>query len=572
METYKSIGHTKSEIPSDKSSKEKEKYNSSTHRLQNYENTSFVKPLISNFETSTPAVQSRNIKLACDENKQHTESDVNSMHSVKRINKLKDVICEDKLNIIINNLMDKNCSPDYIQKIIEMFDCLDYVVSYRTKSECNDSDVSFINSASFKSETIPQQSLVSNKPRNEVRCGTRLLNPINIKPKHNKTNYSDESESEIYAGVPKISIERVLHARKASRKISKPKVKKKPTNSQYNAKEIEFKSTHATIPIAKNKKNLPSDKPYISTKDEVEMISTKKCHEMVNNIAERSQKDTFCSNPEIQRNNGDMYDANKSAIQDKQLFNAFKAQRDYSSVFTKKQQVQQFRADIDYIDDSDIDIVTVSTTNAQKTDGNIIALHSNLDQDIVVINSENNNNFEKPLVMQKKHREFIEQPKNEIATKKTKPSIITSMPVNLKLKIKRADSKSEIVTSSSVNIVENEEAKQYSNIQPEEEVPKKKFISKTLTGTTKATIANDVHSKTTQNKEEIYPTTNKKNKSNTNLTNLTKPMANPTIEQSESDEIDENNVKVLSAWMPKVIYYAKSKSELGLTFEGKLLK
>ncbi|XP_029167957.1 uncharacterized protein LOC114938259 [Nylanderia fulva] len=593
MKTYESIGHTKSEIPSDKSPKIKEKYhNSSSHSFQNYENTSFVKPLISNFERdTTPVIQTRNTKLACDEyNKQNTELDTNSVYNSKGINKLKDVICEDKLNIIVNNLMDKNCSPDYIKKIIEMFDCLDYVVSYRTTSECNDSVVFPDSATSFKSKTIPQLSLPdnrmnTNKLRSEVteqwknythftdlRCksiksdsnAAQSSNPINIKPQYNKNDDLDElSESEIYAGVPKISIERVLHAKNTSRKTFKHKMKKKSTNSQCNVKEIEFEPAHATTSIANNKNTLPSYKSSISTDDKVKLTSTKQCYDMVNNITQRSQ-DTFCSNPEIQRNNCNMY-ANKPAIQDKQQFNTFEVQRDHSRIFTKEQQkIRQFVADIDYIDDSDIDVASVST-NMQKTDGNMIASQSNLDQDIVVISSENNSNF-KPLIMRQKHREFIEPLKNEIATKKSKPSIISSMPVNLNLKIKRADSRPEQL-SSDMNIVENEGVEQYFNIQPVEEVHNKKFVSKTLNTITKA---NDSHSKIADNKKEIYPTTNKQTKLNTNVTNLTKPIVNPTIEQSESNEI-ENNAKVLSTWMPKVIYYAKSKSELGLTFEGKLL-
>ncbi|CAL1681987.1 unnamed protein product [Lasius platythorax] len=610
METYESIRYTKSENPSDKSPKKKEIYHNCSTHSQSYENTSFVKPLTSNFEKDIiPVVQTRNIKLVRDkDNKQNTELDVSPVYSSRGMNKLKDIIYEDKLNIIINNLMDRNCSPKYIKKIIEMFDCLDYVVSYEPKSECNcDSVVSASPGTSSKLETIPQPNLVcsdncinTNKSMNEIteqrknymhsdlRYGsikidpnsTRLSNPINLKPEHDD-NDSDKSESEIYAGIPKISIERILQARKASRKVFKHKVRKKPVNSQCNAKgiEYEFESAHETIPIANNKKSLLSDKPCICTEDEVKMINTRKCHETIN-IAQRSRKDTFCSHPEMQRNNCDVYDANKPAMQNKQLCNAFEAQRDRLNVFIKEQKVphgvqenamrSQFVTDIDYITDSDIDVIV--STNTQKTDRNMIASHSNLDQNIV-ISSDNNSNFEKPFVFRESHREFIEQPKNEITTKKSKPSIISFMPVNLKLKIKKADSKSEQLQASDVSIVENEEDKQYSNIQPLEEVHKKKSVSKTPIATTKATIANDFHSKmTVDNKKKIYLTTNKKNESHTNPTNLTKPMTNPTIEQSKSNELEiENNPKVLSAWMPKVMYYAKSKSELGLTFEGKLL-
>ncbi|XP_063975414.1 enolase-phosphatase E1-like [Diachasmimorpha longicaudata] len=45
---------------------------------------------------------------------------------------LKDIIQEDKLKIILENLTTRRCSIEYIDKIIAMFDCLKYVVSYQS--------------------------------------------------------------------------------------------------------------------------------------------------------------------------------------------------------------------------------------------------------------------------------------------------------------------------------------------------------------------------------------------------------------------------------------------------------
>uniref|UniRef100_A0A0C9RCP5 SANTA domain-containing protein n=1 Tax=Fopius arisanus TaxID=64838 RepID=A0A0C9RCP5_9HYME len=44
---------------------------------------------------------------------------------------LRDIIHEDKLKIILENLTSRKCSITYIDKMIEMFDCLKYVVSYQ---------------------------------------------------------------------------------------------------------------------------------------------------------------------------------------------------------------------------------------------------------------------------------------------------------------------------------------------------------------------------------------------------------------------------------------------------------
>lgn len=601
----------KFENPNDqvKSSKKKRKYNCSTHSFQSCkENTSLVKPLISKKDI-IPIVQTRNIKSACNtDNEQNTELDVNPVYSSRGMKK-KDIIY-DKLKIIIDNLADRNCSPKYIDKVIEMFNCLDYTVSYRAKSECDyNSAISANHETSCKQEMLQanlacDNNHTDNKFENEIKEKgknyrnsidlrdrninndsnlTQLSNPINVKPKHDGNNDSDESESLTYVGVPKISIERVLHARKASRKTYKHKVRKKPANSS-NIKGIkyEFESAPTTILMANNKKSLLSDESCISiTEDEVkDEIDMAKYHK-IKNIVQRSQEDSF--NSHLMRNNFDVYDTNNPAMQNKQSFNPFQIQKINLNASINEQEIShrveknahsQFIADIDYASNSGIDVETVST-NTRKIDGNMIASHSNLDQDIVTSSESNNNFSKKPLVFQESHREYIGQSKNEIAMKKSKPSIISLMPGNLKLKkIKEADSKSEQLQPLDVHIVESEKDK-YFNIQSLEEVCKNKLVSKASIATTKAIIeAHDSHLKTTEiekadNKKKIYLTTNKKNESNVNSINLT----NPAMEQFKSNKLEiKNNSKVLSAWMPKVIYYAKSKSELGLIFEGKLLK
>ncbi|XP_072764348.1 uncharacterized protein [Anoplolepis gracilipes] len=579
-ETHESIEYSMPENPNNKSPKEKEKYyNCSTHNFQSYkENASPVKPwrYVSNSENNIiPIARANNIKLSRDEdNERNTKLNVNPLYNSKRMSELKDIIHEDKLNIIINNLADKNCSPEYINKIVKMFDWLDYAVSYKTKSECDyDSAVSasgtsfndYMNTNKFENG-IKEQCKNCMHSTNQRHGSTnnnsnQLSNPINIKPKYDNNN-SDQSESEIYVGVPKIPIERVLYAKKdhsISRKIYKHKVRRK---SLHNNKGIEYEveSAHTAISIA-NKKSLLSDKSCSSiTEDEVKEneVDTTKYNKIINS-AQRSQENTFCSYPETQRNNCNTYDdTSKPVAQAKQTYNAFEAQKLNLNVFRKEQKVlyraqenSQLVADVDYTINSDID-ATVGT-NTQKTDGNMIASHSNLDQG-TVITSKNNSNFpEKPPAFRESHKENIEQPKNEIATKKSNPNNQHTQFVNLKLKITKANSKSDELQASDINTVENEEHEQYSNIKSSEEIQKKKPVSKMAS-----------------NKKRIYSTTNKENETNINSTNLTKP--NATIEPSKSNKLEiKNNSKMLSAWMPKVIHYAKSKSELGLIFEGKLL-
>jgi len=576
-------------------SEEKEKYNYSTHNSQNYAKNTFVRSLISNSKEDTiQFMQTKNIKALCDEdNKQSVKSDIIPL--CRKVNKLKDIVQEDKLNIIINNLTDRNCSPKYIDKIIQLLDRLDYIASYKTESECNDST----NHETSKSETM-QPSLLcndnlanTNKLENKLTelntighytdlgygsirndsNAIQLSNPSNNKPEHDRD--SDKSENEIYLGVPKISIRQVLKARETSRKMYKRKEKKKiiypdaqthATNLSYNVEEIE--SVHMVNPI-NTKKN---ESCIIITEDEVETTNNmRECHKTID-ITQRLQEMTFSNYREAQRN-FDMYKESESVtrVQNEQLF-------DTSNVFVKEQKIpyriqenphSQFVVDVDYIINSDIDVVTVSS-NTRKTGGNT-ASQAKMDQN-TVRTSENNSDFlEKSCASPKLHKEFIEQTsdlsKSEIAVKKSKPTIISLMSGNLNLRIK-IDGKAEQLHDSNI-IVKNKSKN--ANIRSLEETDKKKSMSKTLVAT--KPVINDSHSKIAvdSNRREVYPIASNKNK--TDNINPTNPTTFLITEQLKNSKLGvKENPQVLTAWMPKVVYYAKSKSELGLTFQGKLLK
>ncbi|XP_077258483.1 uncharacterized protein LOC143895304 isoform X2 [Temnothorax americanus] len=591
--------------------------NYSTHSSRNHEkNTSFVKPFISNSEKEDviPVMQIKNIKPLCDEDdKQNVKTDINQSFSSRKI-KLKDILQEDKLNIIINNLADRNCSPKYIDKIIEMFGCLDYVVSYKMGSECNNDSLLSASHETCNPKTV--QSLVyddshanSNKLENKQtelkNCwystdlgygsirndfnAVQLSNPVNIKPKHDKD--SDKSESETYTGVPKVSIERVLKARESPRKIHKRKVRKKtiyPDAQKYasnlpcDVENVKFESVHVPNQFANTKKNLLFDDSCFSvTEDEVETTSdTRECRKIVN-VTQRPQEMTFSSHREIQRNNFNVYGGGKSVthVQNEQPSDAFEAQKVNLNAFIKEQQIayrnvqerthSHFVADVDYTTNSYIDVATVSM-NARKTGGNTMASHAEMDQDIAIISES-----KKPCASPKLHKEFIEQTKSEFPKKRFKPTIISSMPVNLK--ISKVDSKSGQHESK---IIIKHEAKQNANIRPLEETDKTSML-KTSINTKPAIDVSDVdflnnsHSKTTvdtvDDKREICPIINNKNELDNNI-NPTNSTTNPTNEQPKSSKLGvEENPKMLTAWTPKVVYYGKSKSELGLTFQGKLL-
>ncbi|KYN35232.1 hypothetical protein ALC56_10407 [Trachymyrmex septentrionalis] len=582
-------------------SKEKEICNYSTRSIPSCEkNSSFIKPFIYNSEKDIiPVVQTKNTKFLCDEaSKQNFDSDINPPCNSRKVNKLKDILQEDKLNIIINNLADKNCPPKYINKIIEMLDCLDYAVSYRTESECNNDSMISTNHETYKSETMPlQKNLVrddnpvnTNKLQNksmELKNCTRehsidpeyrsikndssiqLSNSANLRPRHD--NNSDKLESEIYAGIRKISIEPVLKARELPGKIYKRKVRKKTTypdtqkhvtNLTYDTKET--KSSHMTM--NEEKKLLLNESCVSITEDEVgTAYNMRKCRQTIP-INPRSQKMTYSSRREIEKN-FEMYEEGKfvTHVQNKHPINAFDTQRINSDIFIKKQNIpyrvqnnvhSQFVSDVDYTINSDVNIVSSRTA-----DKNVIASPAKVNQDIIAI-SENNEFSEKSNVSSKLYREFIEQTKNDIVMKKSKPTIINSVPVNLKMRISKENLNTTAEQLPS-KIINND--KQNTNVRPLEN------INKNFMSIASKSVVNDSHTKTIDNKREVYPMTNNNKLHDINFIN---PTTNSTTEQPKSSKERykvKKNSKMLTAWLPKVVYYAKSKSGLGLTFQGKLV-
>ncbi|KAL6266311.1 hypothetical protein P5V15_003168 [Pogonomyrmex californicus] len=575
VESHKSNEYIKVEGLSNTTSGKEKCHNYFTQNSTNYKKSaSPVKSLIFNSEKDIPVVQTKNVKSLCNEDiEQNVELNTSRSFASKKVIELKDIFQENKLNIIIKNLADRNCPPKYIDKIIEMFNCLEYVESYGTGSESNNN--SLVNCEVSKLKTIPQSSLAHdnnctsiNKFKNKIEMksyghstdlgygsikndsnAVYLSNPVNIESGHDKD--SDKSESETYAGIPKISIGRILKTRDAtSRNIYKRKIKKKTTYSV---------SQEPTVNSIDAKKNLLPDESCISiTEDEVETVKNGE-HGKITNVQE-PQEIIFLSHQKIQRNNFDEYEKSKfvKSAQNESL-DALKAQRVNRNTFTKEQKIpyriqntrSQFITDVDYTTNSDIDIVTIST-NSRKSGRNAAGSHaagSNVDQNIM-INNENNNVFlEKPCASPKLNDEkFVEQSKNETATKKSKPTIISSVPINLHLTISNAKLKTGQSRSSDVEI----EDKQDTNIRSSEEADKKSMLK------TKSAI----------NDFQVCP----KNKNEWNNIKPINTSPNLMATQPEDSKLgDEKNIKILMSWMPKIVYYRKSASELGLTFQGKLL-
>ncbi|XP_025155616.1 uncharacterized protein LOC105186730 isoform X2 [Harpegnathos saltator] len=609
MKSYKMIESTAQVIQSktlhNRSSENIEKYNC-TRNTQSHEKYTFIKPSVPmNTQASSADIE---------KNEQNIETDINQLFSpVKKTNKLKDILQEDKLNIIINNLADRNCSPKYIDKIIEMFDCLDYVMSYRTETERSYNESYEIP----KSEAIPlQQILVCNKgncmndneleKRAELKSHSTDLGYGSIKnntypsqlnlnmkdsveAEYDKHEDSDQSESEIYAGIPKISIERVLQAKKASRKLPKRKVRKKTNrsdqqihavNDQCDA-NVKQQFVHLAVPTANfEKKNPFPDESSISiTNKEMEMENIR-THREAANVVEESPKATLYSHQLLRTDfnvrTGKTVDPT-TRVQcnlHERLHGLFQPQRIQPNFLTKQQksrgmeEEQLLLTDVDYATNCNVE-KNIAANN--KSAG--VEIHADLCQDdVTILSDESDNDFpEKLYVSRESHKKFIELPKSETAVNKSKPIVVSSIPVNLNLKITKADvHRSAKSHDSDISITDNEDKKKSTITRPTEKTrkvsPKKSITAKPVI------VANKSPSKatTTDSMKEDHATSNTDIKNEAHNMNPADAVI-PTTTTTRRPKKHENNPKVLTAWAPKVVCHFASKNKLGLSFQGKLL-
>lgn len=649
-EPTKSAGQLIKPENSDKSS-EKMCLNCS-RSMQNSEKTrSSVKSFASDAEehTTTSIAQTKNTSNEDNVRNINRMNVISLQRSPERMNRLRDVIQEDKLNMIISNLENRNCSQEYIDKIIEMFDCLDYVVSYSAAgSEYNSDPVVSTSGESIKTATTRplQQINVCNRD-NRANANNQLedsaateskshvhsslgygslkndtnppVQPTNARSK-NSTEGSedlDKSESEVYAGVPKISIEQVLRARKESGRMFKHKMRKKAIPSDTQRCATQSRAAHgSTTSIANVTKILHFNESCVSiTEDEIEMLDARRGHRAAN-VAERlPQEIPRHSRQEARSDNFNIYGGrNVVASSITQAFDALEAQRVRSSAFIREQRasrrgtqgyVQHAQAtDVDYINSDERDVVTVASAESTNGIAGIVPNERPFDaletrrssafikksdqEDVVSILSVNTNvddRLDEPRVSRDLRREFIEQPKNE-ATSKAKPTVISSIPVNLNLKIsnrdlRKAKSPPQPWDSDSavVSVAESERDKQRASVRPTtEKVHRKKSVT-----TKTSSIASDSRT-TVDSKKEDRATSNTatRNDKSASLVGANNPASSTTklttrsmmnlSEQAKSSKLEESNPKLLTAWMPKVVYDSKSNTELGLVFHGKLLK
>ncbi|XP_078047465.1 uncharacterized protein LOC144475423 isoform X2 [Augochlora pura] len=185
----------------------------------------------------------------------NTSKDNQYLCKDNKTNKLKD-----KLNVIVNSIKDQNCSEEFVSKVIDIFDCLHYVVSHGSTKE-NDSNMEISTSTQDKSILQERKKHISNElisSYKTIECEVDKCKNINVyhnknaSPKdsslemrnHTKSNNrvdndNSDSESEIYTGIPKISAERILQQRKVLVKPHKRKTRSTKLSQRYSENQGE---------------------------------------------------------------------------------------------------------------------------------------------------------------------------------------------------------------------------------------------------------------------------------------------------------------------------------------------
>ncbi|XP_020293404.1 uncharacterized protein LOC109859499 isoform X2 [Pseudomyrmex gracilis] len=624
-ERYKSAECTRIlEKSINKSPEEKKQYhNHSDHYQQSNRNTSVVSKPISEFKEKEVSVAQTNLVDIGSDNQ--LNPNFSSEFVIRKIRYLKNFLQEDQMNIIINNLEHKNCSPVYVNKVLEVLDNLDFITTYRTKSNCDENSVVSASCDTSKSEVILQQSLMRNDNRANIdKCENKLTEQKNCRysndyenqiihtsnyssnePEYDNNDNSDQSES-MYLGVPKVSFEQVLKTKESLGKTYKRRERKRKVytdlqknaaNAQSDTENLRWRSVRTLF--NNSKQDLVSESCVSVTEDEIEVIDMRRDHEteLVHKQQETRQKQTIFSNRQenVGKNVIDTYRKNKPEkhTEDVQCYNPFQVRRSNEFIFVQEEPKSshkvkknaQFIPDIDYqTDKSDLDAVNVDTY--MKKPIRSATLVSRVSSDQESVNTENKNNLLKSSRFSRKsHTELAVETNDETVAKKLKPTIISSVPVNLNLKICNTSSKSD--HNSDVSMFVDDRDKQCANIRSTETSPKKISIPPTVS-------TNNIRSKTTNDgRKEIRSITSDKKETSTNSTkSVTNQDGYSTNKKKETNginsissmrsiknqnEISKNvetgprNTKKLTAWLPKVICHPQSKHELGLIFEGKLL-
>lgn len=442
-------------------------------------------------------------------------------------NKTKNV--NDILNVIVNNLTDKNCSQEYISKIFEILDCLNYVVSYKS-----------IQDRSNIEHTKLKQDIQIEEKNSEINYNLSEYNQSEIVKNYNdslskkrtftemnNTSTSD-SESAIYTGIPKIPIERIIRQKKTLLKSSKRKIRKKEILQNHNTQD---KQCISNISIPDYCTNVRSEKIDCTKFNDssISITEDERDYLKVNDI---------CSN--FQNNVCDKYVEPKIIKEDEEnLYRIHKyfAQKDT----TIHKSVKSLQDSHEKIKKNECKTIMIETPKniMQETNSCIEA------------NNKNNQNH----FSHQQQKEFSSYSKNTI-NETTKPIVLSSIPIDVEIKNKQLC----ILQNPKESLIEDENK----IIEELREIKKRTYQKSPIKfNTTSKKNSNSLSDSEQHFKENI------KIQPNNMDSIITKRSSYDNSKISKDNKLtDDIEPKLLSDWTPRVLF----KSGLNLIFEGNLLK
>ncbi|XP_023288026.1 uncharacterized protein LOC105694348 [Orussus abietinus] len=176
--------------------------------------------------------------------------------------KLTDIIYQDKLSIIIENLADKNCSREYIDKLFQMLDCMNYVVSYKSMPEqknASNKEPSHRSDQNFACYTEDSGAGKENNSRLNSSCVE--FNAISRSPHREGIGDSEALESETYAGVLRIPSEKIL------RESRRPRERLPRVRNSDNVRKVVKNETPREKSVSGEKPILQGKSYYSLSKD-----------------------------------------------------------------------------------------------------------------------------------------------------------------------------------------------------------------------------------------------------------------------------------------------------------------
>lgn len=536
----------------------KEKQNLNSHSCQ--KSDSFTQTCLSDTIKNSPY---REVSIQSLKNQYGNDKENINLNCTKTtVNSLKD-----RLNVIVNNLTDKKCDEECVGKIIEIFDCLNYVVSYGTVkddgSNIENSELkrnkhiveeryNGINDKSqdwIESESISLQRSVNSKVTNNNNSSQRKRTFAEMS-KNNDISTSD-SENEIYVGVPRIPINRIIRQKDILLKPCKRRIRKKGMYQKHDA--IEKQHISNAPPIMSNNNNgsyietIRSEKVNVTNFNDssISIIEDKEAHLKVKG----------CISSNIQ-NNVDNYV--KSDIIEKEQWgkpNDFTKKEDTHEI--QKHSVQQnstvINKPIKYLHYSNKNTTDNDPefTVAKKCNNTMMQTNSYLER-----NRHKNDQYQDHSSCQQ-YEELLLHPENTMA-EMTKPVVISSVPIDIEIR----NTQLHFLQDPKVNVIEDEnktikdlnEKVKNRNLAKKKSPMKSNAISKTNS---------NLLSDSTQYSEEC---------SNIQSSNvdpiILKKSLQDNLKVSRHNKFMNNcKPKLLSAWTPNIL----SKSGLHLIFEGKLL-